>query len=314
MAVSESDVSILIPSYRRPEMTLRALQSACQTGAGEIIVSDDASGDGTVEAIRTVRDDRLQVVIQPRNLGLWKNHLALLKMASRPWIKFIQNDDRIEPGGLATLVSHADDKTTLVGALGIYENSVTGEKRSMFSLAAPRRWTSDEYMVHALRVNNELGTPSDVLYRRETMDFSDDTWQNDRSMDLVCNILAASRGEVVLLPPGPIVTLDHPGRDSHVAGLDLWFKRLISSLRFFHAQPDPRIRRFARVLGVSEAIGSTTMLLGLLRRGKFSQVTYPVYFARVMMMSGSLSLLRDLPMVYHQLVRRYRPWGSPIAP
>src|SRR5215510_9299074 len=114
MTVTEADVSVLIPSYRRPQMTLTAVECACSTGAGEILVSDDASNDGTVEALRAVRDDRLRIVVQPVNLGLWRNHLVLLRMATRPWLKFIQNDDRIAPNGLRNMVDAIGPSTSIV--------------------------------------------------------------------------------------------------------------------------------------------------------------------------------------------------------
>src|SRR4051794_19839314 len=115
MGLPESDVSILIPSYRRPAMTRKAVELALMTGAGEILVSDDASGDGTVEALADLRDFRLRIVTQPKNLGLWPNHLALLRMATRPWAKFLQNDDWLEVGGLARMVEEIGPQTSVVG-------------------------------------------------------------------------------------------------------------------------------------------------------------------------------------------------------
>ena len=68
------------------------MRSALSTGAGEVIVSDDASDDDTVEALRRIVDPRLLIVVQPRRLSLWPNHRAALLLATRPWIKFLQDD------------------------------------------------------------------------------------------------------------------------------------------------------------------------------------------------------------------------------
>ena len=66
LRVDEADVSVLIPTYRRGSCIESTVRSALSTGAGEVIVSDDASDDDTVEALRRIVDPRLLIVVQPR--------------------------------------------------------------------------------------------------------------------------------------------------------------------------------------------------------------------------------------------------------
>ena len=98
----------LIPTYRRGNGSRRTVESALATGAGEVIVSDDASHDGSIEQLESICDPRLRVIVQPRRLGLWPNHRAALLLATRPWIKFLQDDDRLAPDALRRMLAHMD--------------------------------------------------------------------------------------------------------------------------------------------------------------------------------------------------------------
>jgi glycosyltransferase involved in cell wall biosynthesis len=261
----ESDVSVLIPSYRRPEMTLKAIRCALGTGAGEVIVSDDASNDGTVDRIRTVSDSRLRAVVQSQNLGLWPNHRALLLMATRPFVKFLQNDDEIAPGGLSTMVGALRPHTTVVSAHPVVQN-LEGERYSPRNWPVPLYWSSDEYLDRMCLVGNELGSPSDVLWRRDCLDLSEEAWRNEISSDLIMNVRCASRGEVALVPAGPIITTHHPGRDMNRQSSLLITKRNLNTLEYLVRDSDPRVRRVVPFLGVPLAVMSLLATLASVRR------------------------------------------------
>ena len=93
-------VSIIIPTYNRPELLPRAVNSARAAGTDvEIIVVDDASQDETAAVCRKlaginyIRLDRNQGVAGARNLGI----LA----SSAEFIAFLDDDDLRLPGSLA---------------------------------------------------------------------------------------------------------------------------------------------------------------------------------------------------------------------
>ncbi len=77
MRYQESDISILIPTYNPGSYFRSTIQSALSTSAGEIIVSiDDSTNHPAHEYLDGFSDNRLKIVRQSRQLGLWKNHLA----------------------------------------------------------------------------------------------------------------------------------------------------------------------------------------------------------------------------------------------
>ena len=92
-------VSVIIPTHQRPQLLVRAIDSARAAGTDvEIIVVDDASIDETAEVcrgivdIRHVRVERNQGVAGARNLGL----LA----STSKYIAFLDDDDLRLPGSL----------------------------------------------------------------------------------------------------------------------------------------------------------------------------------------------------------------------
>lgn len=98
-------VSVIIPTYNRRELLLRSVRSVlAQAGVTlEVIVVDDGSDDGTVEAVEAMGDDRVRCVrashggaCAARNIGL--------REARGQYVAFQDSDDVFRPGKLATQV------------------------------------------------------------------------------------------------------------------------------------------------------------------------------------------------------------------
>lgn len=94
-----SRVSVIIPTHNRPQLLLRAIESARAAGEDvEIIIVDDASEDGTAEVCRELEDityvrlERGQGVAGARNVGI----LA----STADYISFLDDDDLRLPGSL----------------------------------------------------------------------------------------------------------------------------------------------------------------------------------------------------------------------
>jgi hypothetical protein len=164
------------------------------------------------------------------------------------------------------MVEQITPQTTLVASLSCYHNAESGLRRITRLLSRPRRFSSDEYVARLAVTGNEPGTPSDALWRADALDHSDAAWRNDISVDLLCNVLAASRGEVVLMPAGAVVTLDHAGRDTHLQGFALHVRRVRNSVEYLLQVPDDRVRQTTRILAWREAVGVLRMAVGQWRR------------------------------------------------
>lgn len=94
-------VSILIPTYNRADFVSEALDSALAQDYQniEVIVTDNASTDGTVEVVQEYanRDSRVQLFCQEKNLGPVLNWKAGLGYATGEYIKILWSDDLMSP-------------------------------------------------------------------------------------------------------------------------------------------------------------------------------------------------------------------------
>jgi len=275
MKYQESDVSVLIPTYKPSSYLRTAIEKALSSSVGEIIVSiNDAINFPADQYIEGFSDERLTIVRQTQQLGLWGNHLALLKLSTKPWIKFLHEDDKRKLGFLKTMLTYADEQVAVVGSLKFSQDIITGTIYQGFQLKEPKRWDSNAYMNRILVVGNEPSCPSFTLLRRDVIDFSEEAWDNSMNCDYVCNVIAASRGDVVLQPPGGIASGDHPGRDCSTQGLSLYINRLENTVAYLKRMANPRVVKVGRISGFVEHLGLIRVILGAMRRGNVKAVKY----------------------------------------
>jgi Glycosyl transferase family 2 len=96
-------ISVVLCTYNRAvrvEGAVRAILDQHEADF-ELIVVDDGSVDETPAVLARIEDERLRVVRRP-NGGLSKARNAGLAAATGEWVTFIDDDDRAEPGWLAT--------------------------------------------------------------------------------------------------------------------------------------------------------------------------------------------------------------------
>ena len=103
-AASDPLVTVVIPTYNRAGLVVRAVRSALESGSDDarVIVVDDASTDDTLQRLADVEDDRLQVLTQTRGgAPVARNRGAAA--ADTPWLLFLDSDDELLRDGLGHL-------------------------------------------------------------------------------------------------------------------------------------------------------------------------------------------------------------------
>ena len=114
------DVSVVIPTLRRPALLRRALDSVlAQTCRDiEVIVVIDGPDDETSAALRAVDDPRLRVLANPRSLTAAGARNRGVEHARGRWIAFLDDDDAWLPHKLERQLGAARDQgDVLVTAL-----------------------------------------------------------------------------------------------------------------------------------------------------------------------------------------------------
>ena len=104
-------VSICIPAFNAERFIAETLESAlAQTYPNiEILVSDDASTDRTLETVRLYVDRGVRLLVQPQNLGRYGNCNAVIRASIGKYICKLDADDLIAPEYVSELVSTLED-------------------------------------------------------------------------------------------------------------------------------------------------------------------------------------------------------------
>ena len=125
-------VSVVIPTYNRPEATERAARSVlAQTHrALELLVIDDGSTDDTAARVERIGDPRLRVVRQ-ENGGVARARNRGLAEARGAYVAFLDSDDEWRPDKLARQVAAMEAAPARVGfcSTGAEIRSAAGVER-----------------------------------------------------------------------------------------------------------------------------------------------------------------------------------------
>jgi glycosyltransferase involved in cell wall biosynthesis len=105
-ATDNPRVSVVVPTYRRPQMLIEALESILAGGYGdfEVIVANDGPEEDLAPARSRLTDPRIRWITNPSRLGMLDNNLTALRAARGEFVAHLDDDDRWAPEMLATLV------------------------------------------------------------------------------------------------------------------------------------------------------------------------------------------------------------------
>lgn len=210
-------ISVVIPTYNRKNFLIEAIESAlCQNYPNfEVIVSDNASTDGTEDAIQKYRNrENFLYSKNTSNIGMvenWKK--AILQLASGSWFLVLSDDDYlVDPDFLskaAVLIDHNPD-LTLVYSGGYLLNDFSGDKEI---LSLPFSGIVDGKTVFCSRgmVFPRDFTLCSVIFNRElTRDL--DVFSNPYNLccDSKLFLLSCLYGRVGIVPGYPSVYRFHP--------------------------------------------------------------------------------------------------------
>lgn len=172
----EPVVSVLVPTYNYARFLPDALESVLAQNFRdfELLVSDDASTDGSADFLRTFarRDPRIRCALHRTNLGMVENWNWCLQQARGRYVKFLFGDDvLVSPDSLAQLTAllEREPRAQLAASARLLlddRSRVTGladELRAGFH-DGPR------LIARCLRTRtNLIGEPSVVLFRRPSV-------------------------------------------------------------------------------------------------------------------------------------------------
>ena len=101
-------LTVVVTSHNRAELIVSSLESVLASSFREfrLLVLDDASTDGTVEAVRRLAetDSRIRIEVNATNLGQFANRNRAIQLVDTPYLKFHDSDDLMYPHCLEVLM------------------------------------------------------------------------------------------------------------------------------------------------------------------------------------------------------------------
>jgi glycosyltransferase involved in cell wall biosynthesis len=88
-------ITIGIPTYNRSSLVKRCVENVLAQTYGniEVLVSDNASTDGTLPNLRSIKDARLRVLVNSENIGAVNNFSRCIREASGDYLLLLSDDN-----------------------------------------------------------------------------------------------------------------------------------------------------------------------------------------------------------------------------
>jgi glycosyltransferase involved in cell wall biosynthesis len=189
--------SIVIPTYNRAQLVLRAVASVQRQSLGdwELLVVDDASTDHTKARIEELADPRIEYVRRDVNGGVAAAQNTGLDRAAGRYVLFLHSDDELMPEFLWRLSETLDRAPTAIGGVEagveVIESGSTTRRRPYLEGGNDRTLLAFQSGVHIstlllrrelaadIRFDESLRTVEDRdfcirLLRRTTLAFESD--------------------------------------------------------------------------------------------------------------------------------------------
>lgn len=184
-------VSIIVPTFNRPELLLTALNSAIhQTYSNlEIIVVNDAGKD-VKDVIDSLHDKRLVYIQHEKNLGLPSTRNTALKQAKGKYVAYLDDDDLFYPFHIKKLVTALEGSNRKTVYSDFYYAYKRQEDRKLITYKKEKGYLEVE--LPSLLIDNHL-PPVTVLHSKSCLDdvgYFDSTLKRHEDWDLWIRLAA----------------------------------------------------------------------------------------------------------------------------
>ena len=169
----------------------------------EVIVSDDGSGDNTVEIVKSFEDARIKLIRGP-HAGLISNYEFLLSHASGEYIFLADQDDVWLPNKVEVMLAHLQVADLAVCDCKVVDSQLNLLKPSFFALRH-----SGPGIVHNLLRNSYLGCC--IAFRRRLLKYALPFPPSLPMHDWWLGLIAETFGTVVFIDQPLVMYRRHGG-------------------------------------------------------------------------------------------------------
>ncbi|MCC3374065.1 glycosyltransferase [Cohnella sp. REN36] len=209
-------VSVLIPTFNRPELFEAALQSALSQSYPniEIIVGDDSTNDETERLIQIylATHQHIRYYRNENNLGQFQNDLKLLELSHGEYINFLMDDDLFHPEKISKMMKAmlefpnaviATSKRQIIDSQGRNMGDIRSSSSLFDNDVIVNGFEAGEYVLESIA--NTIGEPTTVLFKKSALTESFGTFYK---RDYICNVDLASW--FTLLAEGDLIYFSDP--------------------------------------------------------------------------------------------------------
>ncbi|MFT8889808.1 MAG: glycosyltransferase [Ethanoligenens sp.] len=176
-------VSILIPTYNRPEYFRLALESALnQTYLHtEILIGDDSTNEETEKLVREQylgNHPNIRYYHNEKNLGQFDNDLKLLSMAQGNYVNFLMDDDLFHLQKIEKMASYfITDKSQEISLVTSHRMQINAEGKELGIFGQTDRIIQKDTVLDGIGLGNYLlcnnfnmiGEPTTVLFDKRKL-------------------------------------------------------------------------------------------------------------------------------------------------
>ncbi len=198
-------VSVITPTYNRPEYLKLALESAVAQSYSniEIIVSDNCSPQNIQALVESFNDSRIRYSRNAKNLGMIANTLKAFKMAQGKYVACLLDDDLWESDFLAKLVPPLEANANLALAFcdhyvikgdGSIDHETTQRYSQVYNRVNLKEGTYQPFSKLAL-VDGAVSTATSAVMRRDAIAWDTIPLEVEGSWDVYLNYLFSRSGK-----------------------------------------------------------------------------------------------------------------------
>lgn len=207
-------ITTIIPTYKRPKLLARAIQSALHQTIGdlEVLVHDNASGDETEQIVKRFQsvDRRVKYHRHSTNIGAVANFISALDTVTTPFFSLVSDDDVLLPEFYETaLKGFANFPSAQFAATEVFyvesNGRFRGTSNEKYSSGLHR---APQGLVTMLNENHPP-TWTGVLFRKEVIrDVGQLDLRVGASVDYDYLLRIAAQADFVIIPkPGAIFSI-----------------------------------------------------------------------------------------------------------
>ncbi|MBB6671508.1 glycosyltransferase [Cohnella nanjingensis] len=173
-------VSVLIPTFNRPELFEAALQSALGQSYPniEIIVGDDSTNDETEKLMQNylAAHQHIHYYRNENNLGQFQNDLKLMELSSGEYVNFLMDDDLFHPEKISKMMKAMLEFPNAVIATS-KRQVIDNQGRNMEDIRSSSSLFDHDVIVNGLEageyvlesIANTIGEPTTVLFKKSAL-------------------------------------------------------------------------------------------------------------------------------------------------